>query len=80
MADPDRRGVEAIEAVEAARESYVTEALLEAVRGVVALYRSDGGALPAHVDALDRLAAAYEFYTRIAAAAEAPPASVRPPP
>jgi hypothetical protein len=71
MADPDRPAVEAIEAVEASREVYVTEALLEAVRGVVALYRGEGGELPAHVGALDRLAAAYESYTRVFAAAEA---------
>jgi hypothetical protein len=70
MPDPDRAAVEAVETVEASREEYVTEALLEAVRSVVALYRSGGGELPAHVDALDRLADAYEAYTRVAAAAE----------
>jgi hypothetical protein len=76
MADPNRAGGDAIQAVEAARETYVTEALLEAVRGVVALYRGEGGELPPHVDALDRLAAAYESYTRVyaaAAAGEPPP-------
>jgi hypothetical protein len=72
MADPNRAGGDAIQSVEAARETYVTEALLEAVRSVVALYRGEGGELPEHVDALDRLAAAHESYTRVyAAAAEA---------
>jgi hypothetical protein len=71
VTDPDRPGEDAVEAIEASREAYVTEALLEAVRGVVVLYRSEGGALPAHVEALDRLAAAYESYTRVFAAAEA---------
>jgi hypothetical protein len=71
MANQDRPGEEAIEAVEASREAYVTEALLEAVRGGVALYGGGGGELPAHVGALDRLAAAYESYTRVFAAAEA---------
>lgn len=70
MADPDRPAVEAIAAVEASREAHVTEALLEAVRGVVARYQSESGELPTHVDALDRLAAAYESYTRLFAAAE----------
>ena len=70
-ADPGRPGEVAIEAVEASREEYVTEALLEAVRGVVALYQSTGGELPAHVGPLDRLAAAYESYTRVFAAAAA---------
>jgi hypothetical protein len=68
MPESDRA---AIEAVEASREEYVSEALLEAVRSVVALYRSEGGGLPTHVDALDRLADAYEAYTRVAAAAAA---------
>jgi hypothetical protein len=68
MADPNRAGSEAIEAVEAARETYVAEALLEAVRAVVALYRGQSGELPPHVDALDRLAAAHESYTRVLAA------------
>jgi hypothetical protein len=58
MTEPDRPGEEAVEAIEASREAYVTEALLEAVRGVLALYRGEGGELPAHVGALDRLAAA----------------------
>lgn len=58
MTDPDRPGEDAVEAIEASREAYVTEALLEAVRGVLALYRGEGGELPAHVGALDRLAAA----------------------
>jgi hypothetical protein len=66
MPESDRA---ATEAVEASREEYVSEALLEAVRSVVALYRREGGELPAHVDALDRLADAYEAYTRVAAAA-----------
>ena len=79
MADPNRAGGEAIAAVEAARETYVTEALLEAVRAVVALYRGPGGELPPHVDALDRLVAAHESYTRVfAAAGEEGP--IRPPP
>jgi hypothetical protein len=85
MADPDRTdqdAVEPVEAIEASREAYVTEALLEAVRGVVALYRSEGGGLPVRVGALDRLAAAYESYTRVFAAAEAEAerASAPPPP
>jgi hypothetical protein len=71
MADPNQAGADAIEAVEATRETYVTEALLEAVRGVVVLYQSEGGALPAHVDALDRLVAAHESYTRVFDAAKA---------
>jgi len=80
-ADPDRPGEAAIEAVEASREEYVTEALLEAVRGVVALYQSVGGELPAHVGPLDRLAAAYESYTRVfAAAAAAAGQETAPPP
>jgi hypothetical protein len=79
MVDPDRPSAEAVEAVEASREAYVTAALLEAVRGVVALYRSEGGALPAHVDALDRLTAAYESYTRVFADAEEASGSARPP-
>jgi hypothetical protein len=70
MPESDRAAIEAVEAVEASREEYVSEALLEAVRSVVALYRGQSGELPARVDALDRLTAAYEAYTRIAAAAE----------
>ena len=49
----------------------MTEALLEAVRGVVALYQGPGGELPPHVGALDRLVAAHESYTRVFAAARA---------
>jgi hypothetical protein len=79
MSEPNRSAAEsaaeAVEAVEASREEYVTEALLEAVRRVVALYRNESGELPAHVEALDRLAAAHEAYTRVfeAAAASHPP-------
>ena len=79
MADPNRAGDEAIEAVEAARETYVTEALLEAVRAVVALYRGPSRQLPPHVDALDRLVAAHESYARVFAAARAEGGD-RPPP
>jgi hypothetical protein len=79
MADPNRISDQAIEATEASREAYVTEALLETVRVVVARYRSESGELPAHVDALDRLAAAYDSYTRVFAAAEDAPADDHPP-
>jgi hypothetical protein len=80
MADPNRTSEQAIEATEASREAYVTESLLETVRVVVARYRSESGELPAHVDALDRLAAAYDSYTRVfAAAAEDASSDDRPP-
>jgi len=54
-----------IEEIEATREAYATEALLMAVADVVALYRGGGAALPPRLPALDRLAAAYESYTRL---------------
>lgn len=79
MADPNHTSRESIAAIEASREAYVTEALLEAVRVVVARYRSESGGLPPHVDALDRLAAAYESYTRLFATAEDATASDPPP-
>ena len=54
-----------IEEIEATREAYATEALLTAVADVVALYRGGGAELPPRLPALDRLAAAYESYTRL---------------
>jgi hypothetical protein len=54
-----------IEAIEATREEYAAEALVKAVADVVELYRGGGSELPPRLPALDRLAAAYESYTRL---------------